>query len=98
MAYAVLFDEAVFKKDFRTIDRQNQKIIIKTIRKKLAAGPTQYGKPLTKELRGYWKLKIGPFRVVYQIIQHKLIVYVITVGFRRDEKVYSMAIKRLGLF
>lgn len=97
MPYTIIYDEEIFKKDFRKIDKQNQQNIIKTIRKKLSMEPMLYGKPLAKELKGYWKLKIGPFRVIYQILQHKLIVHVVTIGFRREEEAYLIAAKRLGL-
>ncbi len=95
--FKVVIDELVFKKDFKRIDRADQQRIIKTIRKKLTAKPKEFGKPLAGELKGCWKLRIGKYRVIYEIEEEKILVYVIMVGYRRDEEAYKKAIARLGL-
>lgn len=95
--YTVLIDELVFKKDFKGIDNPDQQKIIKAIRKKLTIGPERYGEPLKGDLKGLWKLRVGQCRIVYEIQTDKIQVYVIKVGFRRDEEVYKEAIKRLKL-
>jgi mRNA interferase RelE/StbE len=95
--FEVLIDELVFKKDFKKIDRSDQRRILKTIRKKLATKPKEFGKPLRGELKGYWKLRIGKYRVIYEIEEEKVLVCVIMVGYRRDEEAYKKAITRLGL-
>ena len=95
--FKVLIDELVLKKDFKKIDKADQLRIINTIRKKLTSKPQEFGKPLKGELKGYWKLRIGEYRVIYEIEKDKIIVYVIMVGYRRDEEAYKKAIIRLGL-
>lgn len=95
--FEVLIDELVFKKDFKKIDKTDQLKIIKTIRKKLTSKPQEFGKPLKGELKGFWKLRIGEYRVIYEIEKDKIIVYVIMVGYRRDKEAYKKAIMRLGL-
>lgn len=47
--------------------------------------------------KGFWKLKVGEFRVVYQIIESRVEVYVVSVGYRRNEEAYLAAAKRLKL-
>ena len=37
------------------------------IEHRLATEPHQYGEPLRKTLRGYWKLRIGDYRIVFKI-------------------------------
>lgn len=93
--YAVLIDELVFKEDFKGIDKNDQQKIIKTIRKKLTTDPERYGQPLKRDLKGLWKLRVGQYRVVYQIEKDKILVYVVKVGFRRDEEVYKETIQRI---
>lgn len=93
--YAVLIDELVFKEDFKGIDKSDQRKIIKAIRKKLTTNPEVYGQPLKRDLQGLWKLRVGQYRVVYRIEKDKILVYVVKVGFRRDEEVYKETIKRL---
>lgn len=94
--FKVIIDELVFTEDFKEITEKDQQRIMKTIRKKLTTEPELYGKPLKNDLKGFWKLKIDKYRVVYSINKGKIEVYVITVGFRRDEEVYKAAAKRIG--
>ena len=95
--FEVRIDELVLKKDFRRIDKADQLRIINTIRKKLTSKPQEFGKPLKGELKGYWKLRIGEYRVIYEIEKDKIVVYIIIVGYRRDNEDYKKAIIRLGL-
>ncbi len=92
--YTVMIDELIFKEDFRKIDKSDQQKIIKAIRKKLTRDPEGFGAPLRGDLKGLWKLKVGPFRVVYEIKKKEILVYVVKVGFRRDEEVYREVLKR----
>jgi mRNA interferase RelE/StbE len=92
--YIVLIDELVFKEDFRKIDKADQQKIIKAIRKKLTRDPEGFGAPLRGGLKGLWKLRVGQYRVVYEIKKNEILVYVVKVGFRRDEEVYREVMKR----
>lgn len=94
--YTVLIDELVLEEDFTSIDKPEQQRIIKTIRKKLTTGPENFGEALSGNLKGLWKLRIGQYRVIYEIKKDKILVYVIKVGFRRDKEVYREIVKRLG--
>ncbi len=88
----------VLSEDFHSITPPDQKIILKDIRKKLSLGPKDYGKPLTGELKGYWRLRVKDYRVIYKIRDDIVEVIVVKVGPRRDEKVYKemlLRIKRL---
>lgn len=79
----------------KKIDTSHQKIIFKTIRKKLQTDPEKYGEPLRGELTGYWKLKVTDYRVIYTIKAEAVLVKVIKVGARRDFEVYQEMIKRI---
>jgi len=96
VTYRIVVDDLVLKKDFRKIGVEDQKRIIRAIRQRLTTRPKDYGKPLKGELKGFWKLRVGQFRVVYEIRDEQVIVAVIMVGFRRDEEVYRAALARLG--
>lgn len=93
--YQVVIDELVLKEDFKKIAGADRQKIIKAIRKKLVSDPERFGSPLKGPLRGYWKLRVGRYRVVYEIQKNEVIVYVIAVGFRRDREVYKKIIRRL---
>lgn len=93
--YTVEIDELVFSRDFKRIDKAGQRQIIRAVGKKVTMEPRAYGKPLAGQYQGFWKLKVGPYRVVYEILESKLRVYVIKVGYRRDAEVYRELAKRL---
>jgi mRNA interferase RelE/StbE len=85
----------VLDEDFSRITAKDQNIILKTIYKKLRTAPQDYGAPLRHELKGFWKLKISDYRVVYTIEEDKVQVLVVKVGIRRDKEVYKQMIKRV---
>jgi mRNA interferase RelE/StbE len=93
--HRVVIDNLVLEKDFKKIDRADQKRILVAIRKKLATEPKRFGRPLRGELKKYWKLRVGEYRVIYEILEDQVLVYIILVGFRRDEDVYKAAVSRL---
>lgn len=93
--YQVEIDTLVFEEDFRRISRNDQRRILKEINSKLAVAPDKFGKPLKKSLKGFYKLSVGPYRIVYKIFPEKVLVDVIVIGFRRDLEVYKIALKRI---
>jgi len=44
----------------------------------------ELGKPLVGKLSGWWSLRIGDYRVIYQIKHNELIVVVIRIGHRKN--------------
>lgn len=86
----------VIKEDFKKINKKDQSFIIKTIYKKLSLSPDKFGSPLRYELKGFWKLKISEYRVIYKIEKQEVIVLVLKVGIRRDREVYRKMINRLN--
>lgn len=44
----------------------------------------QVGKKLRGELDGYWSVRAWPFRIIYQIKQKQLIVFVLIIKHRKD--------------
>ena len=64
------------------IDRQDHPRIIAAIRS-LADDPRPPG---SKKLSGRpaWRIRVGPYRVIYEIYDDQLLVLVVTVGHRRE--------------
>lgn len=69
------------------------KQILSVVYKKLGLYPAIYGLALRSPLKGLWKLRVGNYRVIYEVLNKKVIVQVI--GHRKE--VYQIALKRLGL-
>lgn len=93
--WQVLIHPLIFKEDFRKINPADQKLIIKSIRKKLSLDPKAYGKALVGSLKGYWRLRVKDYRVVYSLVEDKVLVKVIKVGMRKDWEVYEEVLKRI---
>ena len=93
--YKVVIDELVLTEDFKRITQVDRQRIIKAVRKKLSTEPEKFGSPLKGPLKGFWKLRVGEYRVVYEIHKGEVLVYVIAVGFRRDEEVYREVLKKM---
>ena len=91
----VVIHKLVLIEDFKKIDLPSRRLILKSIYKKLTKDPESYGSPLSGEYRGYWKLKVAHYRVIYRIIKNQVIVIVIKVGIRRDGEIYNELIHRL---
>ncbi len=94
--YRVRIDDLVLKKDFKKIEARDRIKIVQAIRRKLVTKPKEFGKPLRGDLKGFWKLRVGDFRVIYEIAEEEILVTVVLIGFRRDEEVYRLALARIG--
>lgn len=45
---------------------------------------SELGKPLTGNLAGLWRLRIGKYRVLYKIFNDQLIIVVLEIGHRKN--------------
>lgn len=56
------------------------------LRERLATeqDPRRFGQPLRGPLHGYWRYRVGDFRIVAQIVEDRLLVLVVRVGHRKD--------------
>ena len=91
----VVIHKLVLTKDFKEVDLPSRRLIIKSIYKKLTKDPESYGSPLSEGYKGYWKLRVAHYRVIYRIVKDQVMVVVIKVGIRRDGKIYTDLIYRL---
>lgn len=96
MTWTVEFHPLVLEQDLPAIDGSVRNKILKAIREKLTAAPESYGERLRAELHGYWKLRVGDYRVVYEVRRDRVIVLVLKIGYRRDGEVYKQMPKRLS--
>lgn len=94
MSWDILYHKDV-DDDLKSVGPSAAGRIIKTIDKKLTTAPDQYGIPLSHNLKNFRKLRIGDYRVVYRIVEQKVIVYVLAVGPRRDKEIYRAASERI---
>jgi mRNA interferase RelE/StbE len=60
--------------------------IVSWVRRNLndTATPSQHGKALTGNLAGFWRYRVGDYRILADIKNEKLIIYIVRIGHRRD--------------
>lgn len=62
---------------------QNIKLRIrKAIEDRLILDPVRFGEPLRRSLSGFRKLRVGDYRVIYQVQEQTVII--LKIGHRRD--------------
>ncbi len=88
--FQVRFSEGVIRK-LEKLDKSQQRIIKNWIVKHLVncENPRLYGKPLTGNLKGVWRFRIGDYRLFAEIHDNRVEILRFDVGHRRN--VYSKA-------
>ncbi len=82
--FRLLYHPAVAADDLPLIPRNVHTRIARAIQQRLVTSPDRAGTPLRGTLKGYWKLRVGDYRVVYAVhgtdvwilaIRHRATVY-----------------------
>ena len=87
--FEILYEERVVKEDIPKIDKSFKERIKLTIENKLKIDPLSYGKPLRRSLKGYRKLRVGDFRIIFRIKGEKVKIFAImhrSVIYSKDKK------------
>jgi len=82
MSYRVLWHEDAIK-DLRGIGKSDAQRIILKVETYLSHNPYRLGKTLKGHLKGFFRYRIGAYRVIYTIEEDKLFILIIRVG-KRD--------------
>lgn len=94
MAYQIRFEVGA-KKDFKKIDNSIKIKIIKFLKKlESREDPRTLGESLEENLSGYWKYRVGDYRLVVEILDDVLTILMLVVS-KRDT-VYKIADTRLN--
>ncbi len=75
-----------FDSQFKILDKSVQKIVFKWIHNHLmdTENPIAYGKPLKANLKGYWRYRIGNYRMITEIKDEELVIVAISIAHRND--------------
>lgn len=86
-AWKVVFEKNAAK-ELKRLDKQHAKRILTFLFERIAGteDPKKYGEALQHDLSGLWRYRIGDYRVICDIRENILTVYVVRIGHRR--KVY----------
>ena len=84
MAYNVEFSRNA-EKQLRKLDRPVAVMILKWLKKNIdgSDNPRSHGKALQGDLAGYWRYRVGEYRIICTIDDGRLVVLAIEIG-KRD--------------
>ena len=90
MPFTLRYHPAVRDEDLPRIDRRTKDKIRKAIEERLQTAPHEYGKPLRKSLKGYWKLRVGDYLVVFKLVESEVWI----LGVKHRKTVYVAVSER----
>ena len=82
--FNVIYHHLVIRNDIPKLSSEWKEKVRRAIEERLITHPDLYGKPLRRSLKGYRKLRVGDYRVIFRIeknivkifvIQHRSVVY-----------------------
>ena len=91
MSYKLRYHPSVKEKDLAKINETIKKRIRIAIENRLMVDPVKYGEPLRRTLKGYRRLRVGDYRIVYKIEQEDLLI----LGICHRKDIYKKAKKRI---
>ncbi|HEX9778571.1 MAG TPA: type II toxin-antitoxin system RelE/ParE family toxin [Geopsychrobacteraceae bacterium] len=90
MPFSVVYHPDVKERDIPKLNGDIRNRIRKAIETRLMVAPHEYGEPLRKTLKGYWKLRVGDYRVVFRVDGDEVLV----LGICHRKEVYPLMEKR----
>ncbi len=91
MVLKLKYHPDVKRSDLPKIDAKSRGTIKRAIEDRLATQPEAYGKPLRRTLKGYWKLRVGDYRIVFKVSSNDILI----LGIIHRKEVYSLIKKRI---
>jgi mRNA interferase RelE/StbE len=78
--------DKVALKEISKLNQQVQKRIFHFLKRRLVQreNPRELGDALTGELSGYWKYRVGDYRIIAKIKDQTITIYVIAIGHRSE--------------
>ena len=85
------------KKKLAKLDPQNRDRIVDFLVNTLPNlnNPRQLGQALQGNLQGYWRYRVGDYRILCEIIDNQMVIYAIEVGHRREVYRYIIIVPML---
>ncbi|GBQ58427.1 type II toxin-antitoxin system RelE family toxin [Komagataeibacter swingsii] len=93
--YAIEFDDRALR-EWDGLDGSVRKKFEKKL-EKLVLNPYSPGNELHGDLAGLYKIKLRQdgYRLVYQVVEQRIVIFVIAVGRREDNEIYMSATGRV---
>ena len=91
MNYKILYHPQVKSKDLSIINSKIKNRFKNAIERRLMTNPVKYSDPLRKTLKGYRKIRVGDYRIVFKIKNEY--IYILGICHRKD--IYKKAELRI---
>lgn len=84
MTYKLEISDKVYKQ-LKKMDKHVGLMLLKDLKKRLdgISDPRHDGKALVGPLKGFWRYRIGNYRVICEIKDHELLIIALEVGHRK---------------
>lgn len=92
MPFTISYHKEAVNNDIPALPAAMKARIKSAIETKLTSYPEQYALPLRRTLKGYWKLRVGDYRVIFEFERSMIIV--LGIGHRKD--IYNRMKNRIG--
>jgi len=77
MPFEIVYHPDVKNIDLPKLDARSKAMIKRAVEERLSTRPEFFGLPLRGSLKGYWKLRVGSYRIVYKLHGEKILVLAI---------------------
>ena len=83
--WTIEFDPTALK-DLRALGTADARRVVRFLNERIAGSddPRRVGKVLVGDLAGIWRYRVGDIRILVRFEDHRLIVFVVEMGNRRD--------------
>jgi mRNA interferase RelE/StbE len=74
IVYSLAYHALVVREDIPALDAVWRQRIKRAIEEKLTSSPDLFGLPLRRSLKGYRKLRVGDYRIVFRIEKKTVLI------------------------
>ena len=84
MSYRLMYTDKSIRQ-LKKMDHHTRRLITSSLRKlEQLEEPRSKGKALSSSLKGFWRYRIGDYRVICEINDIQIIVIIVDIGHRKD--------------
>ena len=76
----------IAERQLQKLDRQVQERILDWLEERIEGckDPRHFGEPLKGDRAGFWRYRIGDYRIICDIQDRKVVILVLTIGHRKE--------------
>jgi addiction module RelE/StbE family toxin len=82
--YAIEFKKSVIEVDLVELSKSTHELIQRAIEERLMVDPISFGKPLRYNFKGYRRLRVSTYRIIYRIDEKNHKVIITDINHRKD--------------